>query len=327
MTTKFNLCRLPGIRVLIFALAARLLCGYAIAGDVVAISDGESVNYYAFGGGELGSTNFGVSIYGLATDPTGNIIVAELNGGPVKLSGTTGSGTALATGTSAAYYYGVAFDSSGNLYMTTDADSGPSSDIKVFKYNGETGSPSQITDTATNTSFSVKNTVAVDPVTGDIFVADYYNSIIDEYGPTGGTVPIATLSVDLSHPVDLAIDSNENLYVTNAGNNSLIKFSGETGTPTTIAANLGTAEGVTVDQNNDVLVVGFNFTTEHGYVSEYASNGTLLSGTFMDLGENEDGAEYITITPVPEGDVRLLAAVGAGAAAVFARKKRRGRPG
>ncbi len=90
--TRFNLCPIPGIRVLIFALAARLLCGHAIAGDVIAISDGESVNYYAFGGGELGSTNFGVSIYGLATDPSGNIIVAELNGGPVKLSGTTGSG-------------------------------------------------------------------------------------------------------------------------------------------------------------------------------------------------------------------------------------------
>ncbi len=70
--------------------------------------------------------------------------------------------------------------------MTTDADSGPSSDIQVFKYNGETGAPSEITDTATNTSFSVKNTVAVDPVTGDIFVADYYNNIIDEYAPLAG---------------------------------------------------------------------------------------------------------------------------------------------
>jgi sugar lactone lactonase YvrE len=309
---------------LLLTVAATLSCGSSAIGTVIAVSNNESINYYSMAGAELGSTNFGVTIDGVATDSKGNIIVAQLNGGPVKLSGTTGSGSALPVGSSAPYYYGVAFDSSGNLYMTCSPDSGSASDIQVFKYSGDSGTPSLLTDTGSNGSYSVENTVAVDPVSGNIFVADYYNNIIYEYGPSGGSVPIATLTTDISHPFDLAIDSNENLYVTNEATNSLIKFTGETGTPTILTSNLDYAGGVTVDQDNDVFVTGFNTATYHGYISEYAPNGTLLSGTFVDLGYADEGG-FITFTPVPEADGRLLGLAGAAAVMVIARKRKRSR--
>jgi hypothetical protein len=316
---KSNFLRLCGYRA--FVLAAMLACAHPANAELFAVSQGESVNYYAFGGQELGSTNFGITIYGLATDQNDNIVISALNEGPIKLSGTTGSGSSLAVGSSAPFYYGVAFDSAGNLYMTTDADTGSSSDINVFKYNGDSGTPALLASSGSNGSYSVKNTIAVDPVSGNIFVADYYNNIIYEYGPAGGNVPIATLTTGISQPFDLAIDSNHNLYVTDAGNNSLIKFTDETGTPTTIASNLGDAGGVAIDDSNDVFVIGFNTTSGHDYISEYGSNGALLSGTFVDLGYDSQ-SEYLTIDPIPEADPRLLAISGAGGLLLLGRSRR-----
>jgi len=312
------------VQFLLLAAAFSLLSHPTLRAQVLAASNGESVNYFSFAGAPLGSTNFGLSLYGLATDSQQNLLVAVLDEGVVKLSGTTGSGSALPIGGSAAFYYGVAVDSSGNLYMTSSPDNGSASDIKVYKYNGDSGTPSLITDTGTTGSFGVRNTVAVDPVTGNIFVADNYENKIYEYPSSGGTVPIATLTTGVSSPYDIAIDKNENLYVSDGGNNSLIKFTDETGTPTTIDSSLVSAGGIALDGSNDVFVVGFNSTTSHGYVSEFAPDGALLSGTFVDLGASNQG-DYITIVNVPEPDGNQLALLGAGIVMALAAIRRQTR--
>jgi len=68
--------------------------------------------------------------------------------------------------------------------------------------------------------FNAPTGVAVDP-NGDVFVSDYGNNAVKEMLAVNGGIPknpvIKTLSTSIDGPYDLALDSSDNLFVTNDG--------------------------------------------------------------------------------------------------------------
>ncbi len=262
---------------------------------------GETIFDYTNTGTLVSSRSTGGSPNTLALDSAGNVYVTDTDGGVTKyLTGapgsmlSTASSSALSTTGTAEFYYGTAFGPGGNLFITTNADNGNSSDIKSFKYTGATGTPAAFTDTDANTSFSVTNTIAVDPTTGNVFIADRYNSAILEYPSTGGSTPIKTFTSGVSNPIDIAVDSLGDLYVSDQnGNIEKINISSSLASP--VVTDLTSLEGIAVDSQNDLYYIAEDGNNKGG-IFEVNSAGTSL-GELFNTGSGE--ADFIAV-PVPE---------------------------
>jgi len=267
--------------------------------DIYLSNGGRSTVYdYSLTGTLVSSRATGGNLNTLSLDGPGNLYVTDLGGGEVKFPAgqplSSASYTGMSISGTAGLFYGSAVDSGGNVYFTTDADSSISSDIKVYKYTGGAGSPALFSDTLANTSFSVYNTVAVDPITGNVFVADNHNSDILEYGPTGGTTPIQTFTTGVSSPWDIAVDKLGDLYVSD-GNGNVEKINIGTGTPTPVATGLSSLKGLAVDSQNNLYYIALD-ASSHGGIYEVTAAGSAL-GELFNTGSLE--ADYIAL-PVPE---------------------------
>jgi sugar lactone lactonase YvrE len=199
----------------------------------------------------------------LAVDGTGNVYIADVGNHRIRLvtqagaistvAGSGGStdsgdrGPATAAGLNGPW--GIAVDSQGNLYMSSDsrirkvAPNGIISTVAgndTAGYNGD-GNP------ATNSQLNRPRGLAVDAA-GNLYVADYGNNCIRKiagstistvagrcgsfnYGFIGDGGP-ATSSV-LNGPTGVAVDSTGNLYIADSGNASIRKVSN--GIVTTVA--------------------------------------------------------------------------------------------
>ncbi|RUA23507.1 MAG: hypothetical protein DSY76_09425, partial [Bacteroidetes bacterium] len=146
----------------------------------------------------------------LAFDDNGNLYFSTITK-VVKVNHTDLSLTDYVS--SFTYAEGIAFDSSGNLYI---ADRNGS---KLFKYDGNT-----LTEIANNID-GIRG-VAVAP--DDTVYFTKYNSWPGEnkilkYDPVTNTVT-DYVTTNLDVPRHLAIDNSGNMYVTNLGNNTVIKI-------------------------------------------------------------------------------------------------------
>ena len=145
------------------------------------------------------------------------------------------------TGTHIAKFYytsGVAVDSSGNIFV---ADVGNhairkiSPDGKVTTFVGKLGSNGYADGVGSEARFQAPAGIAIS-ATGNIYVADQGNSIIRKISPTGVVTTIAGLAGErgttdgvgsaarFSYPTGVAVDSLENVYVADSGNNLLRKI-------------------------------------------------------------------------------------------------------
>ncbi|HET9155010.1 MAG TPA: hypothetical protein VFN85_12975, partial [Solirubrobacterales bacterium] len=120
--------------------------------------------------------------------------------------------------------------------------------------------------------------VAVNPVNGDVYVADTSNAVVDEFSPSGEYIGQISNS-HLSTPTSLAFNSTGEIYVTTnatlfeAGN--VVKFDASGSFVEVLDSNAGY---VAVNPSNDSVLVfdGAAFSSETETV-EYDSSGNLLS--------------------------------------------------
>jgi sugar lactone lactonase YvrE len=251
--------------------------------------------------------------YGIAKGSNGDVYIADTNNCLVRVvntaspptistfAGLTIGGNAghcafagdggSATAAELYYPYGVAVDSSGNLYIadyynyavrkvsTAGVITTIAGILGVSGYGGD-GGP------ATSALLSSPTAVAVDPA-GNVFIADYNNCRIRGVNAVTGIITtvagngscgfgpdgVAT-SVPVVNPQGIAVDANDNLFISD--NTNRVRWVSPSGIMTTIAgasngapgyngdgglatlALLWTPTGVALDQSGNILVSDYN---------------------------------------------------------------------
>jgi uncharacterized protein (TIGR03437 family) len=139
--------------------------------------------------------------------------------------------------------YGIALDSSGNLYVTEGA--------RVRKVAATTGIISTVAGNlttsvpggfpqgysgdggpATSAKLNGPSGVAVDS-SGNLYIADTYNSAVRKV--TAATGIITTIAGGLNMPTGVAVDSAGNLFIANQGHHDIRKVAAGTGIVTVVA--------------------------------------------------------------------------------------------
>ena len=260
----------------------------------------------AFSGDGGAATNAGLNLpYGAALDAFGNLYIADRSNNRIRKvaangiittvagngsSGYSGDG-ATATNASLNLPYGVAVDSSGNLYIadtdnerirkvaangiiTTVAGKGASG------YSGDGG-------TATNASLNLPYGAALDAF-GNLYIADRSNNRIRKVAANGIITTVAgngasgysgdggaATGANLYYPGGVVVDWLGNLYVGDTGNNCIRKVD-TNGIITTVAGNgSGTYAGDGGAATNASLYnpVGVAFDAVGNlYVADYANH-------------------------------------------------------
>jgi len=244
--------------------------------------------------GNRDTADFGLGAnYGMAGDSNGNLYITSNADVIYKLT-PAGSLTYLAgyrailgqfadgTGSAARFanLLGAACDVGGNIYV---GDNGCIRKVTpagvVTTLAGKSGTSGSVDGTGSAARFSTVNGVAVDAA-GNVYVADYFNNTIRKMTPAGVVTTLAgsagaSGSVDgtgsaarFNEPLPIAVDSAGNVYVGDAGNNTIRKISAS-GVVTTLAGSPGVTgnvngvgsaasfhapSGLAVDPNGNVYV-------------------------------------------------------------------------
>ena len=227
-------------------------------------------------GGKATDAQF-VQPYNVAVDEAGNFYISDINGlrvRKVNLNGTittvAGNGTAcadytspcgdggLGTNANLGYPYGIAFDSSGNLYITEETGNrirklSPSGTISTIAGTGAAGFSGDGGPATSATMFHPLG-IAVDAA-NNVYIADAGNQrirkveaatgLITTIAGGGSTGIIAAngapaTSVILSLPVAVAVDAGGSFYVVDFGLHAIDKVDSATGTIRRIAGVPGT---------------------------------------------------------------------------------------
>jgi len=227
---------------------------------------------------ELLTQNTGI-IVGASNDKTGNIKY----GGDWNMESTTEDIEFIYFTQSIEYYtylldgplitglinpYGVAFDSSGNLYVTSGGTNG-----RISKYNAD----GTVINSSFITGLNYPFGFAFDSA-GNLYVVNFVNGIIGKYKSDGTPLNTSLIS-GLSGPRGVAFDSSGNLYVTNTNYGRISKYKSD-GTPlnTSLISGLTEPRGVAFDSSGNLYVTSGG---TNGRISKYKSDGTPLNTSLI----------------------------------------------
>jgi len=276
-------------------------------------------------GGDTGATSAQLNLpYDVAFDSAGNLYIADAFNRRIRKVDTSGTiSTVVGTGTygfsgdsGAATLatlgdpYGIAFDGTGNLYISdngtqrirkVDAVSGIISKVAgdgTTAYGGDNG-------LANVAQLNYPNGVAFDSA-GNLYIADFVNHRIRKVAAVGGVITTASIittvagtgtagfsgdsgaatSAKLNYPADVAFDSTGNLYIADKTNHRIRKVD-TSGTITTVAGT-GTSgfngDGITATSAQLKNPGGIAFdSTGNLYIAEYLGHRVrkvaAISGT------------------------------------------------
>ncbi|CAF1441261.1 unnamed protein product, partial [Didymodactylos carnosus] len=181
-------------------------------------------------------------------DGCANVYVADSGGeGVVKYTSSSTAGTVIVTGASSAAPQadGLTFDPLGNLYVS-ERNTGINKFAMIPYCDPGSSGVLAVTSCLSSSCITASSYTAVGTVTS--------TSVI---------------------PYGIAIDSSENVYVTDGSTNSIIKF--VSGTPTTVASGT-TPLGVFVDSSNNIYMSHSLTTIEKWLPADPPSGGTIVAG-------------------------------------------------
>jgi sugar lactone lactonase YvrE len=239
------------------------------------------------GSGTIGSLNgTGASAsfnhpHGVTVDAFGRAYVADYGNNKIRhitasglvstLAGDGNVGNSNGNSAASANFYhpmGVSVDASGNVYV---ADEGNNLIRKITSagvvsiFAGSTNGAGKVNGTGTSASFNGPAGVATD-ISGNVYVADYANSLIRKISPAGVVTTLAGSSswgnvndigilASFRLPEGVAVDAEGNVYVADSGNN-LIRKINSAGVVTTLAGS-----GAYGGANGTGTAASFNFPT------------------------------------------------------------------
>jgi DNA-binding beta-propeller fold protein YncE len=180
----------------------------------------------------------------------------------------------------------VAFDNSGELYVADAFGGAVSKFIGPGKANeGQPGVPAQFGTGASPLALTSPEGVAVDPTSGDVYIADHANSVVDVYEPTGGFL---FQFVTGSGPRQIAFNQAGDLYVVVAAREvtefGQVEEYEATGVLMKVLDSGGEAHAVTVDPSTNDVYVHDNGKGILIYSSSGASLGGFAPGFEYSLG-------------------------------------------
>ncbi|MGH7812766.1 MAG: hypothetical protein ACREQI_02015 [Candidatus Binataceae bacterium] len=271
---------------------------FGTASIYVANFGSASVNEYPFGAtGDVSPTTIisgpGTGLanpFGVALDSTGNIYVANLNGGnssppgsvTVYPPGSSGDAAPLAAISGAAtglnYPWGIALDSSGNIYV---ANIGPccapecGESITIYA-SGSNGNAAPIGIIPADATTQINGTYGiVFDAAGRLWAANYGGGpsaigSITAYAPGawGDVAPVVNITGDtagdsnagLNGPAAVSLDPGGNIYVTNGlGANVTVYSAGSNGNVSPAMTIGGSNTGFSVSEMNIALDYTGNF--------------------------------------------------------------------
>lgn len=223
--------------------------------DIRKISSAGAVTTFAGGGPCCAVDGIGTAASfnepgGIAVDNAGNVFVSDTynllirkitpSGAVTTIAGTVGvPGSANGMGTAASFNYpfGIAVDSSDNLYVADTANCmirKITSAGLVSTFAGST-TPGSANGTGTAASFTAPQGLAVDS-TGTIYVADTVNNMIRVITPSGvvstlagsagvtGSTNATGTSASFNTPTGVTVDTCGNVYVADILNNMIRKI-------------------------------------------------------------------------------------------------------
>jgi|SRR5665213_795370 len=243
------------------------------AGDVRKISNGVVTTF---------ATGFS-DPYGLATDSSGNVYVADYGHNEVQkitaagvvsvLAGNGTSGFVNGPGASAEFKspLDVSVDASGNVYVTDYSDSAIR---KITQTGGVTvstlagnGTSGYVDGAGVTAEFDEPYSAKVDN-NGNVYVADYDNSVIRKITPAG----LVSTFVTSYYPYAIAVDAKGDVFA-NTYDNDVFEYS-PTGVPTFIAGSgqsgyvNGTGANASFDNIYDLVIDA----KENIFVADYSND-------------------------------------------------------
>ena len=178
---------------------------------------------------------------------------------------------------------GLAFDSSGALYLTSRPTSSTGCVYRCV-YSSSTG---QYTATKIITSGTVYPTGMVISSSNYIYISDKtYNSVIRYPPSTGGTVSGTTIITGLTTPYGLTLDSTQsNIYIGNFGNAQILKYPIGGGTKVIYYTfTSGTQPyGIVMDSNNNLYVNDFNYQKTYKLLPATTYSASSIAGTVTQI--------------------------------------------
>ncbi|MHC1685848.1 MAG: DUF4073 domain-containing protein [Clostridiaceae bacterium] len=294
--------------------------GSILPGHISTVA-GSGTQGYSGDGGAATSAQIATPT-GVAVDSSGNIYIADRLNNRIRKVDTSGNISTVAgsaTGgysgdggaaTSAQLYspYGVAVDSSGNIYIAdtlnnrirkVDATSGNISTVAGGGAEIGDGGP------ATSAQLYQPHGVAVDS-SGNIYIADRLNYCIRKVDTSGNISTVAGIitepgysgdggaatSAKLNNPIGVAVDSSGNIYIADTYNNRIRKvdtsgnistvagegtrsYSGDGGAAT--SAKLNRPNGVVVDSSGNIYIAD----TDNNRIRKVDTSGSIstVAGT------------------------------------------------
>lgn len=194
--------------------------------------------------------------------------------------------------------WGVAVDSSGNVYVTDTLNN------RVQKFDSSGNFLTSWDTYGGGFSLSSPHGIAVDS-SDNVFVADSDNDYIHKYDSSGNYLAswggTGSGSGQLDNPWDIDIDSSDNLYVAEAGNGRVQKFNSSGSSVTTWSSSLSNPNGIEVDSNGYVYVSDtandkiFKFTSDGTLVTSWGSSGTGDNEYNTPLGMSSDDLNNVFI--------------------------------
>jgi serine/threonine-protein kinase len=274
--------------------------------------------------------------YGVAVDSVADIYVADAGNNAIRLITPAGAVTTIAgVSEGLAQPVGVAAETGGSLYVSNTGG--------ILKFAPP---PERTVSTLASLDGFDGAGIAIDSG-GDVFIADSYHNQIKKVTPEGtvsvfagsgqaGSNDGTGTSASFNSPFGVAIDSSNNIYVADYGNNKIRKItpeavvttlagSGQAGSADGVgnSASFNSPAGVTVDNSGNIYVADrFNHKirkiTPAGVVSTLAgsgqaghSDGTGTSASFdnpFGLAADSSGNTYVADTY--NNEIREVTAAG-----------------
>ncbi len=197
---------------------------------------------------------------------------------------------------------GITVDKDGNIYAS-DWSNYPNHRVVKLDSNGNYLTKFESWTAAPGSEPNSLNTplgIAVDPF-GDVYIADYMHQRVVKFSQNTITPPSnnnyewsATLYSDFYHPTEFAIDSVENLYITDCSRRCVKVFdikditAGVLNlTPKKVFGSFSFAAGIAIDSNSNTYVTDYHSCL----VQKFDSNGNLVA-TWGKLGGGYSDGEF-----------------------------------